>query len=99
VRATYDHTTFVATLPRPLCQLWHALEQLRFGEAPDYDALRALLAPAVPKLAPAPAASAAARKRGREAAAPAASVAGGPDDPAGKRLRAAMVQAILRREE
>jgi hypothetical protein len=53
----------------------------------------------VPKLAPAPAASAAARKRGREAAAPAASVAGGPDDPAGKRLRAAMVQAILRREE
>ena len=83
-------------LPPALQTMWGMLEELQFGEVPDYDAFRAALLPSLPAV----------RKRTRDTTWPASGQPAGlaqlpqtgPQELNGKRLRAAMVASCLREE-
>lgn len=83
-------------LPPALQTMWGMLEELQFGEVPDYDAFRAALLPSLPAV----------RKRTRGASWPATGEPAelaklpqtGPQEPNGTRLRAAIVASSLREE-
>ncbi len=109
VRKAYDYSAFVSALPPPALALWHAVDALPFDGLPNYEALRATLAPQPPACCVhrggAAAASVCGVKRAREEAA-ALSVAEeavealpaavtGPEEPRGKRLRAAMAADVI----
>jgi len=83
-------------LPPAMQTMWGMLEELQFGEVPDYDAFRAALMPSAPAV----------RKRALGATWPASGQPAGlaklpetgPQEPNGKRLRAAIVAAHMREE-
>jgi hypothetical protein len=108
VRKAYDYSAFVGALPPPALALWHAVDALPFEGLPNYEALRAALAPQPPTCCVhrggAAAAAVCGVKRAREDAAALSvaeeDVAGlpavtGPEEPRGKRLRAAMAADVI----
>ena len=84
-------------LPPVLQTMWGMIQALQFGEVPDYDALRATLLPAAPAVR---------SKRGTTTWPAAGAPAGlanalpktGPEEPNGKRPRAA-IAASMQHEE
>ena len=89
-------SALLCRLPPVLQTMWGMIQALQFGEVPDYDAFRATLLPAAPAVR---------SKRGTTwpaAGAPAglanAPPKTGPEEPNGKRLRAA-IAASMQHEE
>jgi hypothetical protein len=105
-RQQYNYDAFVAALPPPLRALWDMVDALEFNALPNYEALRGALALQQPcvhpgggtkrareEAAPPPALSAA--DAAAAAAASAAEPVTGPEEPRGKRLRAAMAADMI----
>ena len=87
-------------LPAAMQTMWGMIEELQFGEVPDYDAFRAALLPAMPAVRKRALAPPAASWPAAGAPAGLAKLAeSGPEEPNGKRLRAAIVAGMLEREE
>ena len=92
----YEMSALLCRLPPAMQTMWGMLEELQFGEVPDYDAFRAALLPSMPAV----------RKRALGATWPASGAPAGhaklpetgPQEPNGKRLRAAIVARHLREE-
>ena len=92
----YDMSLLLRRLPPVLQTMWGMIQELQFGEVPDYDAFRAMLVPATPAVRskrsttwPAVGAPAGLAKPPPKT---------GAEEPNGKRLRAA-IAASLQHEE
>lgn len=88
----------LCVLPPALQTLWGMLEELQFGEVPDYAALRAALLPAAPAVRSNKRVFGLSWPARGAPAGPAQLPQTGPQEPNGKRLRAAMAAGIMREE-